>query len=188
MIKKNFIRNEMKERLSKLSKPYYEHYSYKIANNLYNHEDWQQAKVIGITVSKEPEVDTYQIIRKAWESGKEVVIPKCHPKEKVLSFHKITKFSQLESVFYGLFEPIIEHTIEVKPENIDLLIVPGLAYTNEGFRLGFGGGYYDRYLPGYNGKTMALAFHFQVISQFTIEEHDIPVSKIITNNEVINTK
>lgn len=185
---KKSIREEMKKRLSGLSKPYYEDYSYKIARNLYNHEDWKQAKVIGITISKEPEVDTYQIIRKAWELGKDVVAPKCHPKEKRLTFHKITEFSQLESVFYGLYEPIIEKTIEVNPEDINLLVVPGLAYTREGFRLGFGGGYYDRYLTKFNSKTISLAFHFQVIPQFSIEKHDIPVSNIITNDEVITIK
>ncbi|MCM3692422.1 5-formyltetrahydrofolate cyclo-ligase [Neobacillus niacini] len=188
MNEKNSRRKEMKELLSGLSKPNYEDYSYKIARNLYNHEDWKQAKVIGVTISKQPEVDTYQIIRKAWESGKEVVAPKCHPKEKILTFHKITQFSQLESVFYGLLEPIIEKTIEVMPKDIDLLIVPGLAFTREGFRLGFGGGYYDRYLPQYSGKTISLAFDFQVIPQFTIEEHDIPVSIIITNDEVITIR
>lgn len=188
MSEKNLIRKEMKESLALLTKPYYEHYSYKIANTLYKDEDWLKADVIGITISKEPEVDTYQIIRKAWEAGKKVVVPKCNPKKKTLSFRKIREFSQLESVFYGLLEPIIEQTMEVKPEDIDLLFVPGLAYTREGFRLGFGGGYYDRYLTNYEGKTLSLAFHFQVIPQFPIEKHDIPVSKIITNDEVINIK
>jgi 5-formyltetrahydrofolate cyclo-ligase len=188
MSDKKLIRKEMKASLALLTKPFYEHYSNKIANTLYKDKDWLNANVIGITISKEPEVDTYQIIRKAWEEGKEVVIPKCNPKAKTLSFRKITEFSQLESVYYGLLEPIIDQTIEVKPEDIDLLFVPGLAYTREGFRLGFGGGYYDRYLTEYNGKTLSLAFHFQVIPQFPIEKHDIPVAKIITNDEVIKIK
>lgn len=188
MSEKKRIRKEVKESLALLTKPYYEHYSNKIANTLYIDEDWLNANVIGITISKEPEVDTYQIIRNAWEAGKEVAVPKCNPKEKTLSFRKITEFSQLESVFYGLLEPIIEQTMEVYPKDIDLLLVPGLAFTREGFRLGFGGGYYDRYLTNYNGKTLSLAFHFQVIPEFPIEKHDIPVSKIITNDEVIKIK
>ncbi|MDQ1001507.1 5-formyltetrahydrofolate cyclo-ligase [Neobacillus niacini] len=188
MTEKKLIRKEMKECLALLTKPYYEHYSHIIANTLYKDEDWLNANVIGITISKEPEVDTYQIIRKAWEEGKEVVVPKCNPETKTLSFRKITEFSQLESVFYGLLEPIIELTMKVKPEEIDLLFVPGLAYTREGFRLGFGGGYYDRYLTNYKGNTLSLAFYFQVIPQFPIEKHDIPVSKIITNDEVIKIK
>lgn len=188
MTEKKLIRKELKERLGLLSKPVYEHYSYIIANTLYKDEDWQNANVIGITISKESEVDTFQIIRKAWEAGKEVAVPKCNPVTKTLSFRKITQFSQLESVYYGLLEPIVEQTMVVKAEDIDLLFVPGLAYTKEGFRLGFGGGYYDRYLTNYKGKTLSLAFHFQVIPQFPIEKHDVPVAKIITNGEVIKIK
>jgi 5-formyltetrahydrofolate cyclo-ligase len=185
---KNLIRKQMKATLSELSKPLYEDYSYKIASTLYHEQDWIQAKVVGITVSKDPEVDTYQIIRKAWEEGKVVVVPKCIPGEKKLSFRSLTRFSQLESVFYGLFEPIEQLTSERAPESIDLLIVPGLAYTKEGYRLGFGGGYYDRYLTNFTGNTISLAFHFQVIQEFPVEMHDLPVSKIITNNEVIKIK
>ena len=74
------------------------------------------------------------------------------------------------------------------PSQIDLLIVPGLAYTQAGYRLGFGGGYYDRFLRDYDGKTISLAFNCQMIPQIDLEEHDLPVSKIITNTEVITTK
>jgi len=178
----------MKEELSKLSRPQYEDYSYNIAQILYEQSDWKEAHVIGLTVSKQPEVDTYQIIREAWEQGKKVVIPKCYPKEKKLSFRTLTAFSQLETVFYGLLEPIEIETTKIDSSEIDLLIVPGLAYTREGYRIGFGGGYYDRFLKDYNGKTVSLAFNSQIIPQFFIEDYDVPVSGIITNTEVINTK
>jgi 5-formyltetrahydrofolate cyclo-ligase len=181
------IRKRMKDRLGELSETLYEDYSYKIAMSLFEESDWKQAKVIGITVSKQPEVDTYQIIRKAWELGKQVVVPKCIPSNRQLTFRTLTDFTQLESVFYGLLEPIEDFTTEIKSKDIDLLIVPGLAYTSKGYRLGFGGGYYDRFLSDFTGKTLSLAFNFQVIPQFTVEKHDLPVSKIITNNEVINT-
>jgi 5-formyltetrahydrofolate cyclo-ligase len=185
MVDKMTIRKQIKETLSTLSKPLYEEYSYEIACRLYEEEDWKQAQVIGITVSFQPEVDTYQIIRKAWESGKQVVIPKCDPLQRHLSFRMLSRFSQLESVFHGLFEPIVELTTEVEPKMIDLLIVPGLAYTRFGYRLGFGGGYYDRYLTNYPGKSLSLAFNDQIIPQFPVERHDIPILKIITNNEII---
>ncbi|MDR6998746.1 5-formyltetrahydrofolate cyclo-ligase [Neobacillus niacini] len=185
---KRSFRKQMMDTLSQVSKPIYEDLSYKIANRLFDDQDWRNARVIGITISKVPEVDTYQIIRKAWELGKQVVVPKCLPKEKLLSFRILTEFSQLESVYYGLFEPKEELTKEVEPGLIDLLIVPGLAYTKEGYRIGFGGGYYDRFLSNYRGKTMSLAFDIQVVPEFSIEEHDLPVSKIMTNHEVIITK
>ena len=94
-------------------------------------------KLLGLTISKQPEVDTYQIIRKAWESGKQVVVPKCNLKKKGLLSVTLNEFSQLESVFYGLFEPIEELTTEVDDDKIDLMIVPGLAYTREGLPFGF---------------------------------------------------
>ncbi|WP_066064237.1 5-formyltetrahydrofolate cyclo-ligase [Neobacillus soli] len=185
---KNAIRKQIKDRLSKVSIPLYEDYSYKIAGRLFEDEAWKQAQVIGITVSKRPEVDTYQIIRKAWELGKQVVVPKCYPKDRRLSFRTLSGFSQLESVYYGLFEPIESLTTEIEANLIDLIIVPGLAYTREGYRLGFGGGYYDRYITNFLGKTLSLAFNEQLIPQFSVEEHDIPVSKIITYDEIINIK
>ena len=184
---KNAIRKQVKETLSQLTIPLYEDYSYKIASRLFAEEAWNQADVIGITVSKRPEADTYQIIRKAWETGKTIVVPKCYPKEKKLSFRTLTEFSQLESVFYGLLEPIPALTTEVKPEQINLLIVPGLAYTMAGYRIGFGGGYYDRFLTNYTGNTLSLAFNEQIISEFPIEEYDLPVAQIITPTKVIKT-
>ena len=188
MTDKNKIRKQVKETLSTLSRPLYEDYSYKIARTLFADDDWKKAKIIGIYVSRQPEVDTYQIIRKAWEQGKQVVIPRCSPTDKRLSFRTLTEFSQLESVYYGLLEPIEEMTAEINAEMIDLIIVPGLGYTRSGYRLGFGGGYYDRFLANYSGKTLSLAFNQQIISHLPIEDHDIPVSKIITNGEVIITK
>ena len=188
MNNKDSIRKEMIETLSRLSERLYEDNSDQIASRLYEDNDWKQAQVIGITISKKPEVDTYQIIQRAWEIGKQVVVPKCDPKEKKMSFRIITDFSQLETVYYGLFEPIEAVTMEVSSDGIDLIIVPGLAYTREGYRLGFGGGYYDRYLLNYSGKTLSLAFADQLVPKFPVENHDIPVSKIITNDEVIKIR
>ncbi|MEH7441098.1 5-formyltetrahydrofolate cyclo-ligase [Bacillus sp. JJ1122] len=181
--KKEF-RKMVRKELSALNLPEYEHLSYQIAQRLYLDEYWEMASTIAITMSKMPEVDTWQIIRKAWEQGKRIVIPKCAPKSRVLDFRELTQFSQLESVYYGLLEPIVSETVKVKPNEIDLVIVPGLAFSKTGYRLGFGGGYYDRFLANYQGNTLSLAFESQIVSDIPIESHDIPVSKIISNVEV----
>lgn len=187
MMDKKTIRNEMKKTLSELSKQLYEDYSYKISKTLFEEKEWKSSNVIGITISRPPEVDTYQIIRKAWETGKKIVVPKCYPRDRQLSFRTLTEFSQLETVYSGLFEPILDKTTEIHIADIDLLIVPGLAYTKEGYRLGFGGGYYDRFLSHFQGQTLSLAFDPQIVEKLPAESHDIPVSKIITNTEVIKT-
>ena len=93
-----------------------------------------------------PEIPTFHIIEQAWHEGKEVAVPKCNPENKAMEFKKITSFEQLESVYSGLLEPVAE-TVKVRDQHdLDLLIVPGLAFTKDGYRLGFGGGYYDRFL------------------------------------------
>lgn len=180
---KKLLRKQISDRLAKMNKPQYEHSSYKIAQTLYQDSFWKEARTVGVTISSFPEVDTYQIIRKAWEEGKQVVIPKCLPKKREMVFRTFTQFNQLESVYFGLLEPIKTVTKEVQANEIDLLIVPGLAYTEEGYRLGFGGGYYDRYLAGFNGNTISLAFQSQVVTELPIEDHDISVSKLITDSK-----
>ena len=100
----------------------------------------------------ENEVNTYPIIEKAWEEGKKVVVPKCNKEARTMSFRKISNFDQLETVYMNLREPIPALTEEVNADEIDLQIVPGVAYTERGERIGYGGGYYDRYLMHYKGK------------------------------------
>ncbi|WP_338451630.1 5-formyltetrahydrofolate cyclo-ligase [Niallia oryzisoli] len=181
MIEKNVLRKEIKKKLQAIPKSLYEHYSYQIAQSLYQDALWKSAHMIGITISNPPEVDTYQIIRKAWDEGKTIVIPKCEPKEKRMEFRILERFNQLESVYFSLFEPIEAKTKRVVPSEIDLLIVPGLAFTKDGYRLGVGGGYYDRFLQLYKGKTLSLAFQEQMVDGLPTESHDLPVEKIITN-------
>ncbi|WP_053364105.1 5-formyltetrahydrofolate cyclo-ligase [Bacillus sp. FJAT-27251] len=180
MDRKRQFREKVKSQLDSLSFPMYQDLSFQVACQLYKDKAWKDAKTIGITVSRQPEVDTFQIIRKAWEEGKAVAIPKCIPENKELVFRSFNRFSQLEMVYYGLYEPIPAETAEVPAGKIDLLIVPGLAFTPAGYRLGFGGGYYDRLLADYTGDTVSLAFQLQVFPELPIEAHDIPISRVIT--------
>lgn len=174
------VRKEVMAKLAKLEKPLHKYLSYEIATTLFKDPLWKNAKTIAITISRFPEVDTYQIIRKAWEEGKHVAIPKCLPENREMVFRELTQFDQLESVYYGLLEPIEAKTKAVSIDSIDLLIVPGLAFTVEGYRLGVGGGYYDRFLLKYKGETVALAFESQLVPSLPMEPHDLPVGKIIT--------
>ncbi|MEQ2526185.1 5-formyltetrahydrofolate cyclo-ligase [Robertmurraya yapensis] len=185
MKEKKQIRKQIQQQLVDLSKPDYEHFSYQIAQRLFAESFWKVSNTISITISRMPEVDTYQIIRRAWEEKKTVVVPKCYPSNRTMKFRVLKAFNELESVFYGLYEPKEDVTDEVDKKHIDLMIVPGLAFTKSGERLGFGGGYYDRYLEGYDGKKISLAFQQQVVSSLPVESHDIPLQKIITEEETI---
>ncbi len=114
------------------------------------------ASTIAVTISRGLEIPTRPVIEQAWEEGKQVCIPKCDPDTKKMQFRTYQTDDQLETVYAGLLEPVIEKTKEVKPSQIDLMIVPGVCFDTDGFRIGFGGGYYDRYLSDYKGKTVSL--------------------------------
>lgn len=183
---KTNLRKQMKTRLEQLSDEKRVKYTGQLAEQLSNLVEWQQAKTIGITISIPPEISTYSIIELAWQEGKKVAVPKCYPKEKTMEFKFISSFDQLESVYSGLLEPV-NGTETTAVNEMDLIIVPGLAFTKEGHRLGFGGGYYDRFLTTYKGNTLALAFPFQLVDDLPMEMHDIPVQKIITPDHVYRT-
>jgi len=185
MKEKQLLRSKMKSILHTINKPTYEEWCTEIEGNLFALAEWKHAKTIGITISSEWEVNTTRIIEQAWREGKNVCVPKCHHTTKTMSFHQITSFEQLEVVYFGLREPIESMTKPIDMENIEIMFVPGLCFMKKGYRLGYGGGYYDRYLQTYKGLTISLAFTCQLIDSLPIESFDKPVDKIVLNNEVI---
>ncbi|WP_234396914.1 5-formyltetrahydrofolate cyclo-ligase [Bacillus massiliglaciei] len=182
---KKKIRQEMKKALSDLPRKKHERQSLEVAEHLFSLNIWKQAKVIGITIAIHPEISTRPIIERAWKEGKEVAVPKCFPQHRSMEFKRIHSFAELEQVYSGLLEPV-DGTVKAEKDEIDLLIVPGLAFTVDGYRLGFGGGYYDRFLTGFNASTAALAFDLQLVDQLPLESHDIPVNHILTPNRLFN--
>lgn len=179
------LRKQIIEHMNSLSEERYTTLSEQIAFSLYAQKEWAEAKTIGITLSMENEVNTYPIIEKAWEEGKKVVVPKCNKETRTMSFRQISNFDQLETVYMNLREPIPVLTEEVDAHEIDLQIVPGVAYTERGERIGYGGGYYDRYLVHYKGKTLSLAYKFQMVQHIPVEPFDKNVEKIITEKGTI---
>ncbi|MCK6257701.1 5-formyltetrahydrofolate cyclo-ligase [Fictibacillus sp. KIGAM418] len=181
MEKKN-LRKEMKNKLLSLDSTLHKTKSKDIARQLFNMPLWSNAKHIGITISRGFEVDTREIIKKAWVEGKEVSVPKCSTDgERAMDFYKITSFEDLENVYMDLYEPIRSKTQLSSAYNIELMIVPGLIFSPEGYRIGFGGGFYDRYLASYEGNTVSLAFDFQLSHSIPVEPFDIPVQWIVSD-------
>ncbi|WP_257345863.1 5-formyltetrahydrofolate cyclo-ligase [Pseudalkalibacillus decolorationis] len=181
---KKEIRQNIQKQLVKMPKRDKEKLSEQIRGKLFATKEWEAAHTIGVTVSRGTEIDTYSIIRRAWEDGKVVAVPKCHPSDFSMSFHKLESFDQLETVYYGLKEPIIEKVEPVFPEQIDLLIVPGLAYDQGGYRIGFGGGYYDRYLQRYSNRTVSLLLPIQLVHDLPKESFDLPIDCLILPDKV----
>ncbi|MFB4473480.1 5-formyltetrahydrofolate cyclo-ligase [Oceanobacillus caeni] len=176
---KTELRKKTIAKLKSLSKDKKLEIEQQLRNKLLDSDLWKKAKTIGITISQGFEWDTKPIIDKAWDEGKAVCVPKCLPNRE-MAFYQIHHFHQLEKGLYDILEPSPGKTIKVKKYDIDLLIVPGIVFDQNGYRIGFGGGYYDRFLVDFPNESISLASHFQVIERRPIDSHDLPVKCIVT--------
>ncbi|WP_049549825.1 5-formyltetrahydrofolate cyclo-ligase [Streptococcus pseudopneumoniae] len=140
-----------------------------------NHPVYQEAKVIATYLSFPHEFQTQGLIEQALKDGKKVLIPKTYPKGH-MDF-VVYDPQQLVKTSFGLLEPQGDLEV-VEPSQIDLIHVPGLSFTTEGYRIGYGGGYYDRYLEHFAGHTMSTIYPCQV-QEFNFENHDIPVQEVL---------
>lgn len=158
----------------------------KLIKRVINLDCWKTSNIIGLTVSQPFEWDTQKMINSAWEQGKKVALPKCSPYSKVLDFYIVDSFDQLENVYVDLLEPKKAVTQKVLKKDIDLIVVPGLLFDLQGYRIGFGGGYYDRYLCDYPNQSISICSTEQIVADIQAEAFDIPVDCLITEKEVIN--
>ena len=139
------------------------------------HPFYQEAKTIATYLSFPHEFQTQELIKRMLKDGKKVLIPKTYPKGRMdfVVYHP----QQLVKTSFGLLEPQGDLEV-VEPSQIDLIHVPGLAFTTEGYRIGYGGGYYDRYLEHFAVHTMSTIYPCQV-QEFNSENHDIPVQEVL---------
>ena len=184
-MEKSTLRKNILHKLNNVESAVHNEQSRHIHKEVLVEEKVKNAQVIGITLSTFPEVDTWNLIGELWKLGKQVVVPKCEPVSRGMTFYQIESFDQLEVVYMKLKEPIPTITKKMEATQIDLLIVPGVVFNKQGYRIGFGGGYYDRFLNGYKGATFALAFNCQIVDDLPIERFDLPVQCIITETQRI---
>lgn len=174
------LRKKTIAHLKKLSHHEKQYIEEQLRNHLFSSPEWMKANVIGITIARGFEWDTREIIKQGWKQGKEIVVPKCYPEEKKLVFYRMSGFDEVETVYYNLLEPKPVEQHKVKHSSIDLVMVPGIVFNEKGYRIGFGGGYYDRFLSNYTNTSLSLLSTSQLASNLPVEEHDIPVNKLIT--------
>ena len=148
-----------------------------LTERLLHHPFYQEAKVIATYLSFPHEFQTQELIEQVLKDGKKVLIPKTYPKGRMEFV--VYNPQQLVKTSFGLLEPQGELEV-VEASQIDLIHVPGLAFTTEGCRIGYGGGYYDRYLEHFTGHTLSTIYPCQV-QDFITENHDIPVQEVLTD-------
>ncbi|MHC5248262.1 5-formyltetrahydrofolate cyclo-ligase [Enterococcus sp. LJL90] len=149
----------------------------RIYQKLFDSGQWRGAKSIGITFSTTAELNTLPIIEAAMKAGKKVALPKTYPKRQ-LHFIEISEKTEYKLSKFGIKEPL--HT-DIFLDEPDLLIVPGVVFKPSGYRIGFGGGFYDRFLMNYKGRTISLVFTEQLFDDWQVEAFDLPVDLLITD-------
>lgn len=162
--------------------------SEKILRNLTAHKGYKDAQTIFIYMSCGSEADTYKIIEKMILDGKKIAIPYLEETEKRMKPALFLGFLELAENRFGILEPVESALEFIKADTIDLVITPGLAFDKSGFRLGYGGGYYDRFFAENQffsakpPKKVGIAFIEQLSERnLPKSEHDIPVDFIITD-------
>jgi 5-formyltetrahydrofolate cyclo-ligase len=157
-----------------------------IFNRFIYSESYKKAHTIFAFVSFRSEVDTHEIIKHAIQDEKTICVPRIQSKQKGIEIFKIEGFNQLKEGFFGILEPV-ESCLAVDSNKIDIILMPGVAFDRQGGRVGYGAGFYDRFLANIKKEVhkIALAYDFQVLDNVPMDEHDIRIDGIITEKETI---
>lgn len=148
-----------------------------LAERLFETEQYRRAEALYAYLPFNQEVRTGPIIRRAWEDGKRVAVPKVVGSD--MRFVQLTGFGELRPNRFGIPEPVSDDPVEYAGA---LVLMPGVAFDRRGGRVGYGGGYYDRYLAGHLGHpTVALCYDFQLVDAIEADKYDIPVDLVISD-------
>lgn len=150
-----------------------------IFNKIISLQKFRQAGILLTYVSTTIEVDTHRLIKYAFDQGKQVAVPRCVPGTRHMEFCLINSFDDLEKGTFSVLEPKKScRIINFFPNSF--CIVPGLGYDINGFRLGYGGGYYDRFLSNYKGTMAGICYVSCLHSNLPHGRFDCTVDLLIT--------
>lgn len=160
--------------------------SARILENLFLIDEFQRAKSVCTFLSAFKEPETGGIIKALTDRGCAVAVPITHTDTGLLTLSYIDGTDSLISGAYGISEP--RRVKEARIENIDAVLVPGLAFDRGGGRTGFGKGYYDRLLHSSCSVKIGLCYDFQIIDSVPVQEHDVIMDFIVTEKEIIKVR
>jgi len=172
---RNDLRNQKEEdRLRK---------SLVIQDRLFALPEFNDSKTILFYVSFDGEVETSEMIRQAKRLGKRIALPNILKKEKQIIPILVKSINNLEIGPYGIKQPSFDPEFSLDPGDVDLCVVPGIAFDRTLHRLGRGAGYYDRFLTTLPERThtVGIAFDFQVLDCLPTQGHDVPLSHLISD-------
>lgn len=157
-----------------------------IADHVTAMEAWNAARTVHAYIgAREGEVETRELVQRALDAGKVVACPRVALQPRRLESLAIASLEDLVLTLRRLWEPDPAVSPPVDPAAIDLVLVPGLAFDRHGGRLGFGAGYYDRFLPTTDALRVGLAFSLQLVDRVPVTPNDVPVHWLATEQAAI---
>lgn len=176
---KKALRREISAQKRSMTAEQIESASRRLADQLFATDAYQQAQSIYGYLSYNQEVRTESILRRAMIDGKRVAVPKVYGDD--MKFIWIEDLDLVAPGYYDIPEPIADGP--VADDEMALVLMPGLAFDPEGHRIGYGGGFYDRYLAAHHDhKLVALCYDFQIFDHLDTDVHDIPVNLVISDH------
>ncbi|MDR2654768.1 MAG: 5-formyltetrahydrofolate cyclo-ligase [Oscillospiraceae bacterium] len=146
--------------------------------------EYRKAGLVLCYVSKADEVGTLDLLERAWRDGKATAVPKCVENTRGMEFFEIESFRQLKAGAFGVMEPDEALCRKARDFSGSICIVPGLSFDNFGYRLGYGMGYYDRFLSGYDGVKVGLCYKSCMKYYLQHGRFDVPCDIIINESYV----
>lgn len=157
-----------------------------IVRRLTELREFRDASTLMVFLSFGSEVLTDDLLRWGWDAGKRIVVPLCRPEGRRLTPCLLGGFAELETGHYGIREPNAGIIRTVPQEEIDAVLIPAVAFDRRGYRVGYGGGYYDRFLPEVpRAARIGAAFSCQIVAEIPADSQDIPADRIVTEQEII---
>ncbi len=180
MMQKEELRDVFKQKRAKVVGELKQSADQAITKSLLSLSEYKEAKSVLFYLSLPVEVDTIAIVTDLLSEGKKVLVP--FMLDNTINYTSISSFDDLTLSSYGVLEPV-DKTPATKA--VDVVLVPGLAFTDKGVRLGFGMANYDKFLAEKEVCKVALAYETQLTDTIPIEDHDVKMDIIITEKRVI---
>ncbi len=155
----------------------------KIAENVRRLKEYRPASTLLVYMSTPIEVDTIKIIENAWADGKKVAVPRCIPDSRDMEFHYIESFDQLSKGTFSVLEPD-ENLPVVTDFSACLMIVPAMQFDMKGFRIGYGKGYYDRYMVRFTGRSAGICYSDELKTFMYHGRYDRAVDIVVTDKRI----
>ncbi len=181
---KDTLREAMRAKRRSLSPDFIKNASARIKDNVLGLECIKNAHLVMVYLSAFKEPDTFSLISALFDAGKEICVPITNIDTFTITPSRLMLLDKLTKGAYGIYEP--KEKISVPVSQIDIAFIPGIAFTSSGDRLGFGKGYYDRFLEDFKGVKIGIGYDFQITDKILTDKHDIKMDMIVTEKRIYN--